>query len=497
MRSWTLLPATDSRGRALRILAAVGVLLIGWLVTVATMREILPHLNSDKFYLPSLAHDLGTGGTLREWTLQPAPGFFPDLLLYAAASAIFSDLGFVLITYATLYYAALAGAAVLVARAAGQSALRGCVAAAVYVVSLRAYEMFRSEFISPAHHGGDLISGLLLVGLAADGRAWRLAAMAVIAAAATMSDLLMIPQYVAPLVVALLLSRRFAAAAAVGIGAGAGWSALTQLVPRGIVPHRTAPRPLFEPGEVARFISDLVGHVRHAPLAAGFVIAMIVWAVLALRQRRRGEQTIAIFGLLAIPAALVTPLLIETWSPLMMRYTHPLFALPPVLLVSAGSLRRWLAAATAVGLVALFAISGAAKWPAPADFRLPEPAWIACLDSFATERGITIGFAPYWEAKPITFYSRAGLHALAINNSLRPYIWLVTRRSYRELPRRPRRVFLVTNGLSDRLIRNRLGKPSAMVQCEDYVIASFDVRSARAWQHSGLALNRRANGRSD
>lgn len=55
----------------------------------------------------------------------------------------------------------------------------------------------------------------------------------------------------------------------------------------------------------------------------------------------------------------------------------------------------------------------------------PAPALaLACLDAHAPRYGLRAGLAQYWQAHPIMFFSRQGLHAAQIDAWLQPWHWL-------------------------------------------------------------------------
>jgi hypothetical protein len=170
--------------------------------------------NSDNLWCNSFCEDVLTGADLAGWNFPGAPYFFPDILLLLPCQWLGRDLVAVYFAYDALFYAAFLAALYALARQVGLERRPAFVTAAaaltfLAVTHLRgAYQGVGQLMGHPGNHIGAILVGVMLLALFAralrrgHGRAGA-AAFVAVGALGTVSDNLLVVQFILPACLAL------------------------------------------------------------------------------------------------------------------------------------------------------------------------------------------------------------------------------------------------------------------------------------------------------
>jgi hypothetical protein len=104
-----------------------------------------------------------------------------------------------------------------------------------------------------------------------------------------------------------------------------------------------------------------------------------------------------------------------------------------------------------------------------------RPALVQSLDAWASGRGIQYGLAGYWQARTITLLSRTGLRAYAVTGDMHPFLWVENvdwfTKSLEDRSKQPVWKFVVLDDplfkLSKEAAVAMLGKPSEELHSQD------------------------------
>ncbi len=441
---------------------------VAFFLLEAVNRNLL--FNSDTVYLPMLFDDLlREGGSLSSWHLTPAPGFFPDMVLFFMARSLLPNtlLNF---TAFAVFQVGLAFLATLMMIRAFDSAQprrleRGVVfgvffVTAVSIFSSRGAAPYVHIFL-PVYRFGATFNSLILTScmfMALDShRVTGRVGLGLICMLATASDLMFVPMAIAPAIVSIALtawkSRVFPRRTAVLLSSilvvcsFLGWlvkqlivkDTMGQYIGLGFTPWK---------GQVRLLFSLITQSFVHQPLAAAVIVAFFLavafklFGVLASSKGHSGYGPQASDKMLYI-------LLFIVISPLMtlvaivtngiisgdgneLRYISNLFWFPIffswLVFQPFGITWRWLrfALGTWLALVAL-QLSLVPKSGFSMDY---YPPLVECVDRvvsvFAAKEHVPVrkGISQYWEAKLITHFSRKDLSVLQFLADLSPYLWI-------------------------------------------------------------------------
>ncbi len=172
--------------------------------------------NSDHLYPSDLCRDLRLGGPLAGWCLPGAPYLFPDVALLLPCQVFFGNLVGEFMGFVFLCFAGLLGAVTWLACTLGLTRRQAFVAAASGVLLLvaahlgKTYETRGTHLASPGSHFGIIPVGVALLALAVGmlrrgPRPLPVAAFLALGALGTLSDKLLLVQFLAPLAIALAL----------------------------------------------------------------------------------------------------------------------------------------------------------------------------------------------------------------------------------------------------------------------------------------------------
>jgi hypothetical protein len=128
-----------------------------------------------------------------------------------------------------------------------------------------------------------------------------------------------------------------------------------------------------------------------------------------------------------------------------MHYLHPTFLVPLFAFPALGawSIRKlwprvfpWVQRACALIACALPLQGLASTRTPPTLIEDQVPPLTQFMDQVASREHLKYGFAGYWQARPITLFSRTGLRAYAVDGSMNPYLWVSNLQWYEQLRRK-------------------------------------------------------------
>jgi len=467
-------------------------------------RAVAVSADSDALYLAGLYRDLFVDRvSLKTWTLQPAPSFFPDLPLFALLRAVTGHPSAALYAYAVTELSLGVLFVVAIARLLEVPGAWQTWTAALVSMSALAYfnsfgDFFHILFAPSCHASCAWVSLGCALLVARQVKADRLAPVAALAVllltALTAGSDRLHALYAAGLLVAFAFTaavvrrgRGVLAANAAAVVAGVVLGGRLEGVPVWLGMTVSS----FDP--VAEFSWARLLHVlgflpppENGPdvvvldtglLALALVLAFGASAVAAARPRPDRRATSGALALLAssFVASVACVFFGAAFSgaytdPWRFRYLQGLLVWPYVVLPLAWLLwRRWGARLTLA--LAFAALVHATGRPAPSEkmkalLEGPTfyPAHTACVDDLARRHGARFAYGDYWSARRTTELSRAGLRVLSLTWGLGVYDWIVNRGWY-EKARGASAFLVLMNRLDPGSARARLGSPALVERC--------------------------------
>ncbi|MDB4942530.1 MAG: hypothetical protein JWP97_2064 [Labilithrix sp.] len=471
---------------ALLVPVALFVLVDGLL---ATSRAVFPLVSSDEIFPYAFAL-----GPTRSWSITPAPSY-ADLGVTLMLVKLLGSLDPVQEAYALLFALLLLGASYRVARALGLHRLDALLAtlsagAALYG-SVRATNATHRALSYPAMHGTTLLVVVLGIGTLvprlgrsnARRRAPRSTSSTAVAGAALgvlgCGDSLVLAQLIAPCLVLLLLvvttwraPRRLGRDLAGFVGSFLAGFVIAGTVLRAVGPVVPTRPFVFAGDSILRGLASLGtfmtgGSLAQETSAGGRVLLLLALLALLLGATRAwgrpaapAATTTTLLVALVIVCTLLAPVLAgEVADYLKVRYVLPALVLPlllfPVPLVALN--RR--ASVRLVACAALLLVgggSGLALPPrAPREYAPGGPsAAVTALVQQVVDDGVRVGFAGYWEAKPLAVEVGQGVRISTLQpggSNVRWWIsdgaWIFEHDPAREAWRLPQRFFVVEKAL--------------------------------------------------
>lgn len=413
--------------------------------------------DNDGHCLATLFADLASHEySMRGWSLTPAPYFFPDMAVFFATAAAARNFATAYCLYTGILLACLFGGIYwitggLVRSRAQRIVIVGWIALLFLLFCRFPYSRYwitAGWFLGPGGHGGGAVVGVLLIGLGIrflqKPSAAGAAVFAAVAFLTMISDGLVLPQYLIP----LLLGGLFYAARGhtrwyrplvllgiVGVAQLACKPALNWashyfgfVVPpySGALASRQVIAATWK-----RFVADL-------PLIAGITSPLTVMVLLSavasigvlLLQRRqrsfeigRVPESAAIFPLLVIIAlisciaSVAIPIATGFWSNFdCARYLYPVMLMPLLITAAAAlivlhamSSRQRSVIVAAMTLVLALFWWPVLKAPAVNNSRFFYNWRMQAIDSIARKYNLHCGYASYWMIKPTNLFTRAGV----------------------------------------------------------------------------------------
>jgi hypothetical protein len=435
--------------------------------------------NSDNLWCNAFCEDLLSGADLTGWNFPGAPYLFPDILLLLPCQWLGRDLVAVYFAYDALFYAAFLAALYALARQVGLGRRAAFVTAAAALTFL-AVTHLRDDYRAvgqlmghPGNHIGAILVGVVLLALFAralrrgHGRAGA-AAFVTVGALGTVSDNLLVVQFLLPACLALGLLwlwrklpfgqlARHAAAVAAALLLAEGLRLLVQCFGcqfEGFKEDVRRPRP----GDLTALLTQVWRVVNSEYVLLAFLALTVLAALLVLWARRgagRADDAAgrpALFVALAVllsPACNLLALLVLGMGThnAAIRYCVVLYLVPflfPGLLLRLlpGRAARLGGAALLAFVVALALHQFRLLLPAVGrdGFAQPYPPLAQAIDRLVAEHGPMQGVAGYWSARELSFLTRSRTRIVPLLTDCSPFPHGGNSRWY--IDRRPGRLAL-------------------------------------------------------
>lgn len=428
-------------------------LIVGWAALIGVLAPFLLLLkvhaqDADSLYSLALFGDLWNKVSPFRWTLQPANGLFPDLLIAAAGYGVGLDGVAYYLCYGSVYAILLFVLTAVVLKLARIEWAHACPAAAlaVLIICLDDPDHARVQqlLIWIAGHSGTVLVALLCFALVArffqEGTRAGVA-LFVLLALNTFSDMLAVPQIALPILATLVLIgwqrpqlRRDAIGAALVVtGAVVLGMAMYSIVPlTGIVAFGTTgiqPSEMFQAANA--FVQSLprvveaVGPFRAACIIIGTIIGIMV-SVRSLLKREVIANLPIILMTLSTLAGCLGPIVVGTYmDEYGTRQQLPLFTMPIIILIwmlciALRERSRFLTPVTAALAVFLFSQSAASAWQKS---WVLNPTAIHLADALA-RLPADLTLALYWEAKPTFLASNRQMMVCPVVEEGSVYNWI-------------------------------------------------------------------------
>jgi len=412
-------------------------------------------LNADALYLPALYQDLMLhGGSLSQWSLPPAPYFFPDMALYFSLNALSGNtlssvflyggvqLLLLAVTFACSYRPLLPAA---------QQAWHWATLSLLLIL-LALSSGYVPELISlvlSGYHGGAAVAAmgllaLILHWLKQPGSKVIPLLILLLLTLSTASDLLIVPQLTAPLLAALVLLTLLRQQSWLALVKQSAIllvaTLLGQLLGKALTPTET----LHSYVQIDLALLQLHGErlltlgqlmASESPL---YLLALLLTPLLAIagacqgwKQQKAALLMASLFVLLSLASALLLALLFGKTAP---RYLIPALLMPfwllPIALArltSPAQAPRLALGSMMVSGGMIVSVHGVAAPTLPTQY---YPDDIACLDRYADRQQLKAGLADYWQEKRINLFSQQSLQMLQVTPELRLRNWINSRRHY-------------------------------------------------------------------
>ncbi len=456
-------------------------------VAAGSLRGV--YFSADSLYVPTLFADLTRwGGRLTDWSLTPAPYFFPDVVFYALARCV--GLSVESAQYAACLFQILGilfAARALVARAmpdrAGASALVG----PAFLVWFMVFHMGGADVVNPAlvhsSHGGALLAALVVWTLCLESerraRPVTWIAVALVSTLAGASDGMFVVTCASALGATAVVYAwayrgrwkhapvsipRCSVAAVCGV---AGWAAFrTSGMAR---TENTIGSAAQLVGSAAALVDGVEGVLRATLFGLTLIAAIAVTVLLVGRRAPSGLRVLALWQLAATGALLVALLYLGEYRTLRYYVVPCNFAVTFVAALLVWRIGRRdsttapLRAAVMMTFVAICSVAMTFTTLSHGVYSAPQRDAAACVERVAMREGVNSVLADYWVAKPLMLLSDARAHVVQVRRGLQPYIWIASRGWYRT-----RRDFgiLITNGLDPRRATKLLGPPQVIERCD-------------------------------
>lgn len=504
--------------REILIMAALA-LGIATILVVSSHRRI-ERVNSDTLIMVSFYRDLFVDHIrIRGWELGPAPFLMPDLPILSLALALTSNIGYGLTLYSLLVYGLLLlSMAVLFKPPSEQWAHDKTFAWATLLTGLLLATLLSAGrnnalafyLLLPCNHTGALLCGiwifLLVKRMALRGGNWKaMLGLSLLVIASTFSDLWLIPQFIAPIILSILVFsalRYIRWPLALGLSVNIALSAalgkylIREMRKYGIF---NIPRSRVKESEeyLHAYLRDLSHIVQHQPLLFALIAIFIILTLAffwskrkeLLRPNERSAETrdedfnlrfSLFFILIASLASLAAPIALKKWGSMEnIRYLLPFFALPPLGLgaLLAHSLRAWPAkrlwiAGTMLTAVCLGFSSHNIKYFRRSDLALPYRESFRKMERHLAGRNMLYGYGNYWYARLLTLESRRGLQINEIHPDVYMNQWMNNPNRYFGLPgsnhgEYPAYTFILMNGIESPRVLAQFGEPAQKLRFEE------------------------------
>lgn len=478
--------------------------------------------NSDALFLPSLFKGtLREGNSFYDWMLPPSPYLFPDILVYAVAYAISSQVLIQILAFAIfqlLLFFILAARLLACFEPMPNAIVHSAtLSSSIVFLGLYSADPFGLSFVG-VFHFGSLLSLLLLAILyfefleSGSSRKSRVVAIwtFLIGGAAAVSDRLILVHFILP----ILLMGLFLAPKDVRRNNTLRFGMILLL--GALLLSLFAKFALPELGRLDTSFSLAVAGDKLMMLGLWYIekplwLQPVLWLFplgmgvsLAYCYMNRGsrdavtekKKTFAfLFLILAVLSVLVVSLSDRAFTS---RYMLPCLFLPGLILFVLGGRRwaGWLALVYLGPAIFIFASLQGKSSEYPDALGIPE--FVRCVEGYAKEHGASAGFANYWDAIPLYVLNNSNLKLASVTSDLTPMPWMFNKHAGEG-----RFSFAVIDDnaegmyrLSRPEIERRLGKKPIEYQCGRKTLLIFDGQKLALPQDSSIQEIRQGVGES-
>ena len=472
-------------------------------------------LNSDTLFLPTLLSDiLVNGGSLSDWSLPPAPYFFPDLLVFLISYLLGMGPYLQLLVFAVLQSTLVLVAVWLLAK---QCVNSNSVVCATFITSTLIYLALLSnqpfDFVSggpfilmlvSVFHFGVFLTTLFFVPLwlrVVDQRFedkpsfFNIFLISTLAFLMSISDAFFIIQTIAPLftivILASLVERRVPSRKILIssfftlLSAAAGFFTYSLLA-------STTTRPSPHIGIAGIFVRlneifEVVNSVM--TVYPFFILIFFSYCAIVTRATFRWLKTsekvstidwLSVFSILSILTTLAALLVLTNTPTLGVRYLIPLFFWPIIVLVLFASqyLKRWFVPITiAMSVMTMLQLTVRSdellkRNTLTLDF---QPSEIACIDEGLKKTNARNGVAQYWDARYLQSFSKLGLSVAQCSKNLDRMYFVTSKKYFRE-----RYDFAISSAdinadwkISEKTLIQSGGRPTSIKHCGSKTLYVF------------------------
>ena len=467
--------------------------------------------NADEMYFPNLFLDLfHRGFSLSDWTLQPAPSYFPSMFVYFATEYLTRDPVVSLFIMASLQQIftliCLQGILHLL-----WPKLRDTLNFAVpaifglFILAVAEDIIYIPIFASGTHYSSVAMAifavYLSLRILKAPTVTWGVPVCLLLTISLTApSDAIFTLSYTYPMLCTLVfglmftkISRapQFLIGAVCLVGLVSGWVVEKVIVDR----HDPFPIDLSVSKAVDSWpmlvqVMQEFWKVKHLPFTILYGLSFLfvaVFTVQTLFRRGRGEKSearllIAVFYFVLLGGTLVAGLASGTFLGMSTFGRHfilpimlPVFVLPILMLTALEQVsKKPYPKAAIIAVVALLGLGAAARFPYDdtKTFFNHYPEEAACIDKYAEEYGLQRGIGDYWNAKTARVLSKKNVPVLQVGGDARPYLYINNEAEYNK-DQRPIN-FLLTNKMDLAKIEKVYGPASHKLPCGSHSLWVYD-----------------------
>lgn len=458
---------------------AIGCVVIAATFITAPEAHMVRYFSSDTLYLPSIYRDLFVDdGSLLEWSLNPAPNFFPDMGLFFLLNALLGNFLLAAYVYPMVQFVIMAVLFRMILRETGDDDRDPGAGIGAILLSLLAmsamvggdFDLAANLLLNSYHLGAfvnSLLATLCLLRLLKGSSRWWALPLTLVVMAAAVSDKLFWVTFLVPATGCLLFLsvRKHARARHLLLPAlmnSAAWAAGRSL-------HRLAESTELNIEEPYAFLSFdriasswdhfviamgswLTGPWLSRALVAAILVVMVavVWSgVLAAWRWLFAHSTTSdpaalvrtasrVMAMLFFPIVLFAPVLNGSFDGVdSIRYDYSVFVLAlltagPLLANALGrrSMLLWACLSVATLSTSLMLMAtGARTYEDVVHYR---PERVKAMDLLAERHGLKNGIAGYWDAKTMTMFSSQGLKVLPVFADLSIYIHVNRERMFYE-----------------------------------------------------------------
>ena len=473
-------------------------------------------LNSDTLFLPTLLSDLlANGGSLSDWSLPPAPYFFPDLFVFLISYLLGMGPYLQLLAFAVVQATLVLVAVWLLAKQCVNSNSLVC---ATFITSTLIYLALLSnqpfDFVSggpfilmlvSVFHFGVFLTTLFFVPLwlrVVDQRyedktsLFGIFLISILAFLTSISDAFFIIQTIAPLFTLVILkslverrgpSRKILISLFFTLlSSAAGFFTYSLLA-------STTTRPSPHIGIAGIFVRlnetfDVVNSVINVyPFFILIFFSYCAIATLAtFRWLKKSEKVsqldwLSAFSLLSILTTFAALLVLTKTPTLGARYLIPLFFWPIIVVVLFASqyLRRWFVPITiAMSIMTMLQLSIRSddllkKNQPTLDF---QPSEIACIDEGLKNTNARNGVAQYWDARYFQSFSKLKLNVAPCTKNLDRMYFVTSKKYFKE-----RYDFAISSSnvnadwkISEKTLIQSSGRPTSIKYCGSKTLYVFN-----------------------